>query len=163
MERRSSSKKRRIFQLTVFLAGIPWQKNLSHATFNQHRISGWRRTLLPINPLLPTNYFNYSAFLQTSLSIKVYRRTNIGDKSIVSSETAGVNLPAATRELESLSRRPGIVELAASVSSSLRSRSRGGYRYSSEPVVTVPTRDVVNAARERIHLRVEGVTASRRS
>lgn len=30
-------------------------------------------------------------------------------------------------------------------------------RSSSEPVVTVPTRDVVNAARERIHLRVEGV------
>lgn len=36
-------------------------------------------------------------------------------------------------------------------------------RPSSEPVVTVPTRDVVNAAREQIHLRAEGVTASRRS
>jgi len=32
-------------------------------------------------------------------------------------------------------------------------------RPSSEPVVTVPTRDIVNAARERIHLRAEGVTS----
>jgi len=44
-----------------------------------------------------------------------------------------------------------------------RSRYEEVGRSSSEPVVTVPTRDVVNTTRERIHLRAEGMTASRRS
>lgn len=52
-------------------------------------------------------------------------------------------------------RPPRVLEPARGVSISIRGgRSRG------RTGRAVPTRDVVNAARERIHLRVEGVTAS---
>lgn len=69
-------------------------------------------------------------------------------------------------------RGPGIVELAGKRRRRLRGcpracsqkpRSRYEEVGPEEPVVTVPTRDVVNAARERIHLRAKRVTASRRS
>lgn len=137
----------------VFLVGIPRQKAPRSGLISR-RCSGRRRRRCYL--LIRSTQ---SAVLITHFCRRLYWRSPPTNRS--QQRHGKYRLPntrigkfiASTRDRRT---RPSRV---------LESRSRYEEvgRSSSKPVVTVPTRDVVNTARERIHLRAEEMTASRRS